>query len=430
MLSSDWILEIETENGALKISGYGLTAYHIKRERLQQAKSIPELKQCGIYFLYGETEEGGFWLRNIYVGKASGRENGEGIWQRIYEHRDENYWTEAIAFVNVNANSLWGLTEVSYLERYFLDLLSSAKKDSKLYVVQNKVKAPSGDPTQKVKKKCKEFINEVTTILETLRYDFFKEEKAEQALLDFSAQQKPISSIRTNVPKSVFSSQKDNKREQIKSDSSFKEYLKKHLKKNTASNYASSFKLFEEKLLLEGIISSSFETCSHQDLNRIRAYIAKNKDFYQYNKNHHYSPSAAWAAFEKFLVSTEKKQSSKRSASQKRVQMRNKKATKAVKTNFTVTFPDGAIIHEKSAAETLAKTINLIGPQKVAKLSIRAGGGELVSREGSSKYSNYHLDDGFILISHSSTDDKIRSLKKISKELNLSLIINKTSKPV
>ena len=167
----------------------------------------------------------------------------------------------------------------------------------------------------------------------------------EQALLDFSVQQKPISNIRTNAPKSVFSSKMKT------------EETKRKQSKNT-------------------------------------------------------------------------KQSPEHSVSEKRIQMRKKKATIAAKTNFTVTFPDGTIIHGKTAAETLAKTINLIGPQIVAELPVRAGGGKLVSQEGSSKYSNYRLDDGFIMISHSSTDDKIRSLKKISKELGLRLIINKTPKLV
>lgn len=433
MLSSDWILQIKPENGTLRITftpGCGLTAYCIKREHLKQAKDISALSQCGFYFLYGETEDGGHLLRNVYVGKASGRDNREGIWQRIDEHRKDNYWTEVIAFVNVNVNSLWGLTEVSYFERYFYDLLMSVKKVSKRYKVRNKIKAPSGDPTSEVKQKCKAFIDEASTILETLRYDFLKADKLEQPLLDFSLQQKNISDIRGNAPKNVFFSPKETVREQIKADSLFKDYLKINMKKTTASNYVSSFKLFEERLLSEGIISSSFETCSRQDLDNVRAYISNNKDFQQYNRDHHYSPSAAWSAFEKFLASREEKQSLKRSASQKRVQMQNKKATNAAKTNFTVTFPDGTIIHEETAAETLAKTINQIGPQKVAELPVRAGGGKLVSWEGSSKYSNYHLDDGFIMISHSSTDEKIRSLKKISKKLNLGLIINKTSKPV
>ena len=68
-------------------------------------------------------------------------------------------------------------------------------------------------PTSEVKQKCKAFIDEASTILETLRYDFFKEEKVEQALLDFPVQQKPISIIGEKVSKSIqkcFSLKKSN----------------------------------------------------------------------------------------------------------------------------------------------------------------------------------------------------------------------------
>ena len=169
MLSSDWILQIEPENGALRITfdtGYGLTAYHIKRERLQQAKSIPELKQCGIYFLYGETEKEGKLLRNIYVGQAVVRQNGEGIWLRIKEHLPQNYWTEAIACVS--ANNSWGPTELSYLENFFANQIASVKKDSKSYKIRNEVSPNPGNPTQIVKRRCSKYIDEAITILETL----------------------------------------------------------------------------------------------------------------------------------------------------------------------------------------------------------------------------------------------------------------------
>ena len=341
MLSSDWILQIEPENGALRITfdtGYGLTAYLIKRERLQQAKSIPELKQCGVYFLYGETEKEGKLLRNIYVGQAVVRQNGEGIWLRIKEHLPQNYWTEAIACVS--ANDSWGPTELSYLENYFANQISSAKKDSKSYKIRNEVSPNPGNPTQIVKRRCSKYIDEAITILETLRYDFFKEEKLEQPLFELSIQ----ASESAKSSKQHFSSKKA-------------VHVLPHIGKSTGKK-----------------------------------------------KTQQIQPS----------LSTHSKQ-------------RKKPAPASV---LVVSFPDGTVIQKKDAAETLAQTINRIGPKRVAELPVRAGGSKLVSRERSSQYRDYQLDDGFVLISHSSTDEKIRSLKKISKELNLGLIINKVPKPV
>lgn len=338
MLASDWILQIEPENGALKITfdtGFGLTAYHIKREHLQQAKSIPELKQCGVYFLYGETEKEGKLLRNVYVGQAVVRQNGEGIWLRIKEHLPQNYWTEAIACVS--ANDSWGPTELSYLENYFANQISSVKKDSKSYKIRNEVSPNPGNPTPIVKRRCSKYIDEAITILETLRYDFFKEEKLEQALLDLSPE--------SAVPPQILSKQ------------------------------------------------------AVDDLSHGRKSAVKRK----VQQIQHPRP-------------THPKE-------------RKKPAPASV---LIVSFPDGTIIQRNKAAETLAQTINRIGPERVADLHIPADGGYLVSREGSHTYpeSNYPLDDGFVLITHSSTNAKMDKLKKVSKKLNLGLVINKTPKNV
>ena len=53
MLSQKWILQISPEAETLKMSLRlgNVIVYYIKREALQQAKNISELKQCGIYFL-------------------------------------------------------------------------------------------------------------------------------------------------------------------------------------------------------------------------------------------------------------------------------------------------------------------------------------------------------------------------------------------
>ena len=337
MLSSDWILQIEPENGALRITfdtGYGLTAYHIKRERLQQAKSIPELKQCGIYFLYGETEKEGKLLQNIYVGQAVVRQNGEGIWLRIKEHLPQYYWTEAIACVS--ANDSWGPTELSYLENYFANQISSAKKDSKSYRIRNEVSPNPGNPTPIVKRRCSKYIDEAITILETLRYDFFKEDKMEQALLGLSLE----SAV---TPHQVLSKQ-------------------------------------------------AVDDLSYGG----KSTVKKNVQQIQH------------------LLPTHLKQIKKR----------------APASVLIVSFPDGTVIHSEKAAETLARTINRIGPKKVAELLVPADGGYLVSREGSLTFpeSNYPLDDGFVLITHSSTNAKIDKLKLISKKLNLGLVITKTPK--
>ena len=53
----------------------------------------------------------------VYVGQAGNRKNGEGILNRLLEHKrnpKEDYWTEAVVFTT--SNNSFGPTEISYLE--------------------------------------------------------------------------------------------------------------------------------------------------------------------------------------------------------------------------------------------------------------------------------------------------------------------------
>ncbi len=73
---------------------------------VESFKNRDELKQSGIYFLFGENE--------VYIGQAGSRKNGNGILDRIFEHKrnaKKNYWNEAVIFTTSN-NSL-GSTEIS-----------------------------------------------------------------------------------------------------------------------------------------------------------------------------------------------------------------------------------------------------------------------------------------------------------------------------
>lgn len=60
-------------------------AYKIPRTELDRCKEREDLKWCGVYFLFGISDETG---KNIaYIGQAGMRKNGEGILNRLYEHK-------------------------------------------------------------------------------------------------------------------------------------------------------------------------------------------------------------------------------------------------------------------------------------------------------------------------------------------------------
>ena len=99
------------------------------------------------------------------------------------------------------------------------------------------------------------------------------------------------------------------------------------------------------------------------------------------------------------------------------------------KTNFTVTFPDGKVIAEPKANLTLARTIEMIGPSRVAALRgaacLRPNGEPLVTRRETDlvKYptAKLSLTGGWFLNTQSSTEGKVKTVKEIAKQLKLKL---------
>ena len=89
-------------------------AYRIPRTDIELCKDRDHLKQSGVYFLFGVSDETGEPV--VYIGQAGERKNGEGILYRLQEHKknpDKDYWTEAVVFTT--AGNTFGPTEISYL---------------------------------------------------------------------------------------------------------------------------------------------------------------------------------------------------------------------------------------------------------------------------------------------------------------------------
>src|SRR5699024_777954 len=96
-------------------------AYKIPRTDLDKCKKREDLKQSGVYFLFGISDDTGENI--VYIGQAGARKNREGILHRLQErNRDysKDYWTEAVVFTT--SNDSFGPTEMSYLEDRFFNL--------------------------------------------------------------------------------------------------------------------------------------------------------------------------------------------------------------------------------------------------------------------------------------------------------------------
>lgn len=144
-------------------------AYKIPRTELESCRGRDDLNQSGVYFLFGLSDTTG--KNVVYIGQAGARKNGEGILNRLQEHKrnqEKDYWTEAVVFTTSN-NSL-GPTEISYLENRFCNLALEAKR----YEVKNGNDPSIGNITEEKECEMEEFIEYAKVIMGTLGHKVFE----------------------------------------------------------------------------------------------------------------------------------------------------------------------------------------------------------------------------------------------------------------
>lgn len=144
-------------------------AFKIPRTELDKCKERDDLKQSGVYFLFGTSDETGKGV--VYIGQAGARKNGEGILNRLMEHKrnpEKDYWTEAIVFTT--SNNSFGATEISYLENRFCNIALDAKR----YEVKNGNDPTPGHITEEKESEMEEFIDYAKVIMGTLGHKLFE----------------------------------------------------------------------------------------------------------------------------------------------------------------------------------------------------------------------------------------------------------------
>lgn len=160
-----------TANGRMKctLANWTGVAYKIPRTELEKCKERDDLKQSGVYFLFGTSDQTGDNI--VYIGQAGVRKNGEGILYRLQEHKrnpDKDYWTEAVVFTT--SNNSFGPTEISYLENRFCNLATEAKR----YTVKNGNDPTSGNITEEKESELEEFIDYSKIVMGTFGHKIFE----------------------------------------------------------------------------------------------------------------------------------------------------------------------------------------------------------------------------------------------------------------
>lgn len=150
------------------LSNWTGVIYKIPRIQLGDLKSRDEMKQSGIYFLFGRDEDKQKDM--IYIGQATTRKNGEGVLLRIQEHtRDSHadYFNDVI--ILTTQNNSFGPTEISYLENKFTQLAKEAGR----YIVKNGNDPNPGNVTEEKESELDEIVENTLMIIGTLGYRVF-----------------------------------------------------------------------------------------------------------------------------------------------------------------------------------------------------------------------------------------------------------------
>lgn len=150
------------------LSNWTGVIYKIPRIQLGDLKSRDELKQSGIYFLFGRDEDK---QKDVtYIGQATTRKNGEGVLLRIQEHtRDTHadYFNDVI--ILTTQNNSFGPTEISYLENKFTQLAKEVGR----YIVKNGNDPNPGNVTEEKESELDEIVENTLMIIGTLGYRVF-----------------------------------------------------------------------------------------------------------------------------------------------------------------------------------------------------------------------------------------------------------------
>ena len=144
-------------------------AYKIPRTALDLCKERDDLKQSGVYFLFGMSDVTGNNI--VYIGQAGARKNGEGLLCRLLEHKrsiEKDYWTEAVVFTT--SNNSFGPTEISFLENRFCKLVLAAKR----YDLKNGNDPTHGNTTEEKESELEEFVDNARIVMGALGHRIFE----------------------------------------------------------------------------------------------------------------------------------------------------------------------------------------------------------------------------------------------------------------
>lgn len=146
------------EKDFIRVESNQTIIYQIPRRYADLMSDEAELKNAGIYFLVQENK------RNVYIGQADARNNGNGVLGRMLEphgRQEIAEWNYGYAIINRIPYFL-GATELNYLERFFYEFAGKIER----YTLLNKNRPHAANVRHSSQVDLQNFIEDILFLLE------------------------------------------------------------------------------------------------------------------------------------------------------------------------------------------------------------------------------------------------------------------------
>ena len=213
-----------------ELSNWTGKAYKIPRNFVKESSDREELKNTGIYFLFGKSDE--IDTYRVYIGEA------ENIYDRLLTHlKEKDFWNECVVFISKDNNL--NKAHVKYLENRMYTLAKEAGR----YQLENSNVPTQSSLSEADQAEMEEFIYNAKLLLSAVGHK----------VLETTA----IPSAENNTELFVFEG-KDYKATGTTTSDGFVVFKESYVSKTANSSLTKSLLDKRNKLLYENIIDSSF----------------------------------------------------------------------------------------------------------------------------------------------------------------------------
>ena len=144
-----------------ELSNWTGKAYRIPRILVRESSDRDELKNPGIYLLFGKNVEG---KEIVYIGEA------ETIFDRLKQHLSQkDFWNEVITFISKDENL--NKAHIKYLENRLFEKAQQTKR----YILDNNTIPTKSSISESDRAEMEEFIENVKLLTNTLGHKVFEE---------------------------------------------------------------------------------------------------------------------------------------------------------------------------------------------------------------------------------------------------------------